>query len=231
MSRRSGFLVVLTLISVLAPATSVLSQCNNQITLVPLTVMKAASKARDFVRFRYSLSASDSLLIRSHEDTETSIGPYDTGFVITRNGTVLQRISLRELAETGYSADNFNTLAVTRACRSGGPIYFVTMQYNGDEISPALLFTLVPTAHGYEISTLPTISGGVLEVSRADPLHLRTWDNLHEGDCNACVTAYMITEYEIRDGKPVRIRKYRTRHLYTSGNYIFDDRRRIRFIP
>jgi len=52
---------------------------------------------------------------------------------------------------------------------------------------------------------------------------------LHEGNCNACETAYQITEYEIRNGKPVRTRRYRTRHLYDSGN--FDDRRRIRFIP
>jgi len=232
-ARRSDFLVAFILISALWPATAVLSQCNNQITLVPLTAQKVASKARDFVRFRYSLSASDSLLIRSHEDTETSIGPYDTGFVITRDGSVLQRISLRELPEMRREdpdfADSFTTLAVTRACESGGPIFFVTMQYGGDEISPALLFALVPSAHGFEVITLPMISGGVLEVSRADPLHLRTWDNLHEGNCNACETAYQITDYEIRDGRPIRTRRHRTQRLYTSGN--FDDRRRIRFIP
>jgi hypothetical protein len=233
MSRRFGVLVVLILISVPCSASSLLTQCNNQITLVPLTALKAASKAHEFVRFRYSLSASDSLLIRSHEDTETSIGPYDTGFVITRNGSVLQRISLRELPEMPRGepeyADSFNTLAVTRACGNGGPIFFVTMQYFGDMTSPVLLFALVPSASGFEVSTLPMVSGGVFEVSRSNPLHLRTWDNLHEGDCEACETAYQITEYEIRNGKPVQTRQYRTRHLYTSGN--FDGRRRIRFIP
>lgn len=195
--------------------------------------MKAASKARDFVRFRYSLSTSDSLLIRSHEDTETTIGPYDTGFVITRDGKTMQSVALRKLpefrSENIQFSEGFYTLAVTRACTSGGPIYFVTMQWMGDEISPALAFTLVPSAQGYEVSTLPTISGGVVDVSTANPLHLRTWDSLHEGECNACETAYQITEYEIRDDKPIRTRQYRTRHLYTSGN--FDDRRRIRFIP
>ncbi len=221
---KSGVLGAFALIFVLGPAISGLSQCNNQISLVPLSAQRAAKKARDFVRFSYSLSASDSLLIRSHEDSETSIGPYDTGFVITRDRSVLQHISLPDSA-----AESFDALAVTRACGSGGPIYFVTMQYKGDEISPALLFIFIPSTHGYEVSTLPTISGGVLDVSKADPLHLRTWDNLHEGECNACETAYQITEYEIRDGKPVRTRRYRTRHLYDSGN--FDDRRRIRFIP
>lgn len=223
MFRKFGVQVALILMSTLGPATSGLSQCNNRITLVPLTAQKAASKARDFVRFSYTLSASDSLLIQSH--TETSIGPYDTGFMITRNGKVVRRVSPKRLA------GDFNALAVTRACGPEGPIYFITMQYNGDETSPALLFVLVPSADGYAVSTLPTISGGVFEVSRDDPHHLRTWDNLHEGSCNACETHYQITEYEIQDDKPVRTSRYRTRHLYTSGNSIFDDRRRIRFIP
>jgi hypothetical protein len=235
MTRKYVVQVALTLISALGPATFALSQCNNQITLVPLKAMKAASNARDFVRFSYSLSTSDSLLIRSHEDTETSIGPYDTGFLITRDGKTMLNVVLRKLPEfqreePEYS-ESFKTLTVTRACGGGGPIYFVTMQYMGDMTSPALLFTLVPAAHGYEVSTLPMIFGGVLEVSIANPLHIKTWDNLHEGNCEACPTAYQITEYEIRESKPMQTRQYRTRHLYDSGNYIFDSRRRIRFIP
>ena len=213
-------------------ASQTMAQCNNQITLVPLTTMKAASKARDFNRFKYPLSDSDSLLVWSHEGTETSIGPYDTGFTIKRAGSVLLRVNLRDLPEFRDEldyADSFSTLAVTHACGSEGPIFFVTMQYSGDMISPALVFVVVPAVKGYTVSTLPMISGGVLEVSRANPLHLRTWDNLHEGSCNACETAYKITEYEIRGGNPVETRRYRTRHLYTSGD--FDDRRRIRFIP
>lgn len=225
MSQRYVVLVALFLISALRPATLALSQCNNRITLVPLTAMKAATKSRDFVRFRYSLSTSDSLLILSHEDTETSIGPHDTGFVIKRDGKTIQSEILRQLPEfQGDSSfsENFYTLAVTRACTSRVPIYFVTMQWNGDEISPALVFILVSSAQGYEVSSLPSISGGVVDVSMANPLHFRTWDSLHEGACNACETSYRITEYEIRDGKPIRTRKYRTRHNYTSGN--FDDR-------
>jgi hypothetical protein len=235
MFRRSGVAIALILISVLGPAAAALPQCKNEITLVPVPVQQATSKAQDFVRFKYALSASDTLVIRSHKDTQTTIGPYDTGLVITRDGSTLQRISLRQLPEMRHEepeyADSFTTLAVTRACGKDGLIYFVTMQYKGDETSPALLFALVPSANGFEVSTLPMISGGVLEVYRSNPFHLRTWDNLHEGDCEACETAYQITEYEIRNGKPVRTRQYRTRHLFNSGNYRFDDRRRIRFIP
>ena len=139
------------------------------------------------------------------------MGPYDTGFVVTRDGKTMQTVLLRELAELKGQdpmfSEGFTTLSVTSACGSEGPIYFVSMQWEGD------------------------MTGGVLEVSRANPFHLRTWDNLAEGSCNACETAYQITEYEIRDGKPIKTRQYRTRHLYTSGDHRFDDRRRIRFIP
>jgi hypothetical protein len=233
MSRRIVVLAVLSLIAILGIEASAHSQCKNQITLVPLNARKAAKRASDFDRYKYPLSASDVLLIRSHEDTETSIGPYDTGFVITRDGSALQRVSLRGLpemrGEDSDFADSFTTLAVTRACRSENSIFFVSMQYMGDMTSPALLFVIVPSAQGYKVSTLPMISGGVLDVSNTDPLHLKTWDNLHEGECNACETAYRVTEYEIEDGKPVQTRRYRTRHRYSSGH--FDDRRRIRFIP
>lgn len=212
--------------------TPTLAQCNNEITLIPRGPLAAANRARNFTRFKYSLSPTDSLLVRSHEDTETSIGPFDTGFALTRSGHVIRRISLREVPEIRREepdyADSFSALAVTRACGTGGPVFFITMQYQGDMTSPALLFVLIPSDSGYAVSTLPMISGGVFEVSKSDPFHLRTWDNLHEGNCEACETAYEIVDYEIREGKPLRTRRYRTRHLYTSGD--FDSRRRIRFI-
>lgn len=194
--------------------------------------MKAAGKPRNFVRFRYALSASDSLQIRSHEDTETSIGPYDLGFAIERDNKTLQSVTLRNLPEfrreDSSVSQSFSTLYISRACASSSPIYFVTMKYMGDEISPALVFVLVPSTQGYEVTTLPMIRGGVVDVSMADPLHLRIWENLEEGGCNACETAYRVTEYEIRNGKLVRIRQRRTRRLYTTGD--FEDTR-IRFVP
>jgi hypothetical protein len=235
MSIKSVVLSVLTFLSVLAPPALAYSQCKNQIDLVPLPKSKAANEARDFVRFRYSLSDSDSLLIQSHGEAPNSMGPYDTGFVITRDGKTIQSVRLSGLPEFRHEeadySESFTTLAVTRACRSGVPVYFVNMQYMGDQTSSSLIFTVVPTATGYEVFSLPMISGGVLDVSIADPFHLKTWDNLHEGDCEACETRYEITEFEIREGKPVRTRRYRTRHLFVSGNPIFDDRRRIRFVP
>jgi hypothetical protein len=102
------------------------------------------------------------------------------------------------------------------------------MKYMGDEISPALVFALVPSAQGYEISTLPMIRGGVVDVSIANPLHIWIWENMEEGGCNSCETRYWITEYEIRESKLFRIRAYRTRRLYTTGDF---DETRIRFIP
>jgi hypothetical protein len=216
--------------SAMCSASLAFSQCKDQIALVPLSAPNVISSTPDFVRLKYSLSGSDSLLIQSHEAPNLS---YATGFAITRDGRVMQRISLRDLPEMPHDepeyADSFTALAVTRACGSQGPIFFLTMQYQGDLTSPALAFILVPSATGYVISPLPMFSGGVVEVSKADPFHFRIWDNLHEGGCEACPTPYEVTEYGIRNGKPVHIRKYRTRHLYNSGD--FDDRRRIRFAP
>ena len=232
MFRRLVFLSGLILVVATQPAPSAFSQCTNQTTMVPVSPMKAASKPRDFVRFRYVLSSSDSLLIRSHEDTETSIGPYDLGFLIARDGAAINRVALRGLSEfrgeyEDYS-EAFSTLAITRACASEGTIYFVTMKYMGDELSPALVFVVVPSAERYVASALPMFSGGTVDVSRADPFHLKVWHNLNEGRCNACETAYQITEYEVRDGKPVRIRQHRTKGLYSTGQF---KESRIRFVP
>src|SRR5271166_4249096 len=122
MSSGSRPLVALTLISAFWPASEALSQCKNESIPLPFPAMKAASQPRDFVRFRYSLSASDSLLIRSHEDTETSIGPYDLGFVIEREGKTLRRVTLRKMPELrgadSFFSEFFTTLYVTRACSS-----------------------------------------------------------------------------------------------------------------
>ena len=230
MFRKFGISTALALISVFSPA-----QCKNQITLVPLTETKAAERPRNFVRFRYKLSDTDWLLVRSYEDQGTSIGPYDTGLAITRNDKELRNVRLNDLPEVrgnkSEPVDGFTTLTVTRACADTSPTYFVAMQWMGDMTSPALLFVIVPSGDGYSISALPTISGGVLDVSRSNPLHIKAWHNLQEGECNACLTRYRIVEYQIKAGKPVKVKSYITRHKYSDDDAIFDDRRRIRFVP
>jgi hypothetical protein len=123
--------------------------------------------------------------------------------------------------------DAFWTVAITRACASEGPIYFVTMKYMGDEISPALVAVVIPSPERYIIFALPMFSGGTVDVSTSNPFHLRVWHNLNEGECNACETAYRITEYEIQDGRLVQTRQYRTKHLYSTGQF---GESRVRFI-
>ena len=119
-------------------------------------------------------------------------------------------------------------MAVSRACASEGPFYLVTMKYMGDELSPALVFVVYPSSHGYVISDLPMFSGGTVDVSRADPFHLKVWHKLNEGRCNACETAYQIREYELRDGRPISIRQHRTKRLYSTGQF---EESRVRFVP
>jgi len=223
---------VLIVLALLFPSKGVLSECGNRVAIVPGFPMKAASKSKDFTRFRYALSSTDVLLIDSHEDTQTTIGPYDTGFSVKRDGKTIKSVALRELPEFqrqgSFYSESFTTIAITTACGSVDPIYFLTMKYKGDELSPALIFLLIPSAKGYRVSNLPMISGGTVDVSKSNPLHLKVWDNLNEGMCNACMTAYRITEYEIQEGGPVRIRRYRTRHLYSSDQF---GEARVRFIP
>lgn len=228
----SVYIAMLVLMAAIGPATVARSQCRDQISMVPLPAMRAASHPRDFIRFKYSLTRSDSLLIRSHEDTETSIGPYDLGFLITRDGKILQSVTLRSLPqfrrENSFFSKAFTTVAVTRACGRKGQIYFLSMKYMGDELSPALVFVLVPSAQRYQVSALPMFSGGTVDVSTADPLHIEVWNNLNEGSCNACGTPYEITKYDVRNGKPVRILRRQTRRLYSSDQF---PESRIRFIP
>ncbi len=94
-----GTISKLLLVAALCPSPVALAQCENNITLVPLDSQGAASKSREFVRFKYSLSSSDSLLLWAHEDKGTTLGPYDTGFSVVRNGRELQRTTLKGLPE------------------------------------------------------------------------------------------------------------------------------------
>ncbi|HEU5342518.1 hypothetical protein [Edaphobacter sp.] len=128
-----------------------------------------------------------------------------------------------------FYAENFIALTVTKACAGNAPIYFVAMAYAGDITSGDLYFTVVPMDSGYKVSALPVTSGGTIEISRSNPLNIRTWNNLHQGSCNACETQYLVTEFTIEDGIPIKTRHYHTHRLYTPGQ--FDDLRRVRFIP
>lgn len=228
----SVYVSMLVLMASIGPAAFARSQCRNHISMVPLRAMRAGNHPRGFTRFKYSLTPSDLLLIQSHEDTETSIGPYDLGFLIARDGKTLQSVTLRSLpefrSEDAFFSQAFTTVAVTRACGREGQIYFVSMKYMGDELSPALVFVLVPSAQRYQVSALPMFSGGAVDISTADPLHLTVWNNLNEGSCNACKTPYEIRKYDIRDGKPVQIVQHRTRRLYSSDQF---PESRIGFIP
>lgn len=223
---------MILLMVVVGPSAFASSQCRNQITELPLRGMKAASHPRTFVRFKYPLSPTDSLLIRSHEDTETSIGPYDLGFLITHDGKALRSIILSALPEfrreDSFFAESFTTVAITRACTSASPIYFIAMKYMGDELSPALVFVVLPAMQEFKVIPLPMFSGGTVDVSTADPLHLRVWNNLNEGSCNACGTAYRVTDYRIRDGMLKRMKQQRTKRLYSSDQF---PESRIRFVP
>lgn len=215
-------------------ANTAFAQCKSEVTLV---VFKTRHLHRyddqipkgDYVSYAYQLSATDELLFVVHA---TPIGPHVRELLITRNGLTAQRILMRNLPELRndtFYAENFTALTVTRACANNTPIYFVAMGYAGDITSGDLYFIVVPMDSDYKVSALPVTSGGTIEISRSNPFNIRTWDNLHEGSCNACETRYRVADFTIKDGIPIKTRRYRTHRLYTSGQ--FDDLRRVRFIP
>lgn len=232
MFERGPFFRYLFLAMLAVPAMHASSQCTNRTTMLPLASMKAADKPRNFVRFKYRLSDKDTIQIESHEDTETSTGPYDLGFVINRSGTIIKHIRLRRLPEfqkqDSFFSKAFSTVAITLVCKQDTPMYFITIKYMGDELSPALVFVVSPSGPSYDVLALPMFGGGTIDVSKSDPNRIRIWNNLEEGGCNACETRYRVTEYELRNSKAVRLRTYRTRRLYTSGD--FDDVR-VRLVP
>lgn len=224
----------LVLVASLLVPNSAIAQCKSEIILVPSKTKHIQGydvqiPKGDFTSYSYQLSATDELLFVVHA---TSIGPHVRELLITRNRRAVQSILMRDLPELRHDtfyAENFMALTVTRACVGDAPIYFVAMGYSGDITSGDLYFTVVPADSSYKISALPLTRGGTIEISRSNPLHIRTWDNLFEGSCNACETRYLVTEFVIKDGVPIKTKHYRTHRLYTSGQ--FDDLRRVRFIP
>jgi hypothetical protein len=64
----------------------------------------------------------------------------------------------------------------------------------------------------------------------ANPNIVQTWDNLHEGSCNACETHYRIRSYLIVGDRAIRMKSFTTRHLYDSSDPRFDDRLRVRIL-
>jgi hypothetical protein len=215
---------------------SSLAECTPKITAVPLSDEHLAVVGRcippsNFVRFRYSLTPEDQLEIYSRENA----GPTrvsDRGIALRHKG-IAQLIPISELAvmhgQDSYFRNNFTALSLTRVCASATPVFYLAFGYQGDMTSANLFLAIVPTAAGYRATALPMVSGGILDVSRQTPLTVKTWDNLFEGECNACETHYRVREYVLVSGTPVRKRSFVPRHLYTSQN--FDDRLRVRLVP
>ena len=124
-------------------------------------------------------------------------------------------------------ADNFEALSVAQICSGDKPYYFIAFGYRGDMTSADLFIAIIPASDGYRIIPLPNVDGGVLKLSKSDPLLIRTWSDLFEGGCSACDTRYEIVEYTLKDGTPQKLKSYRTRKLYSSDDALFDDRLRI----
>jgi hypothetical protein len=208
--------------------------CQAHITPIPfsgkhLTVPVGAHLPKGaFIRFEYPLQDGYTLLLYSVPDDFPLSHYGDRGIQLIHNNQSAGDYPLRSLSVMrGEDADNFEALSVAQICSGDKPDYFIAFGYRGDITSGDLFVSMVPTGDGYRLTPLPIVAGGVLELSKSDPLLLRTWNNLFEGSCNACPTRYGITEFKLVEGIPQKFRSYRTRKLYGSDDALFDDRLRI----
>jgi hypothetical protein len=235
---------ILIVLFALAAAVQCTSQCKPHIAPVPsydfgkepahLPVPKgAALPLHDFVSYKRNLQPGLTLSIYSR--FEPGYLSLADGIILTREGDPPRIIPLRSLTEfvgSTYKGDPlaYNALSVTEACDRDRAIFLVAFHWNGDILSPETGILLIPGSTGVRVMTTPAISGGVIQLSRIGPLHLRLWSSLNEGICNACETRYTISDYDLRDGSPALARRVRTRRTYTSGDPLFDDRLGVRLL-
>ncbi len=228
-------------LAMLLAATACSVQCDARITPVPLSKKPLVAPAGAnlpkgmFVHYRYELGADSAILLYGQSMELPDPGYNDEGILIVLAGKVTRQRSLARLrvlaSSDDYEKHNFIALSITRACTEGAPIYFAAFGYMGDMTSADLFLIIIPEENAYRISALPLVSGGTLDLSRSEPLRVRTWNNLGEGSCNACDTHYWVSEFTLREGAPMLVKRFRTRRMYSSDDAMFDDRLRVRLIP
>jgi hypothetical protein len=232
-SRLNLFLLILTTL----PASAQTSPCRAHITPIPfqsrhLSPPPAAHLTkRAFIRFEYPLQDDYKLLLYSEPDDFPALHYGDRGILLMHNDQLAENVVLQSLTvlqkQDEDARDNYEALSVARACSDDDPIFFLAFAYRGDITSSDLFLSIASARDDYRVTPIPLVSGGVLDLSVGNPLAFRTWSNLFEGSCNACPTRYEITEYLLEEGTPRKVKRYRTRKLYSSDNPLFDDRLRI----
>lgn len=159
----------------------------------------------------------------------------DDGLLLSEAGSPPRLIPLSTLPEfrAHWEASDiaYTALSVTETCDGPHPVFLIAFHWVGDMLAPEVGLLLLPGDHGVTLRTVPSISGGVIQLSRSGPLRLRLWSSLNEGLCNACETRYSIRDYALQDGQLVLLHTQRTSKLYTSSDPMFDDRIGVSFLP
>lgn len=226
------------LAALLATGSATLSaQCATRIEPIPYGEIKpvktqAPPGKNQFVLFSTPLKNGDALEILSLRDDSPFGGHMERGVRIVHGNTVLASQAISDLPEfrnQSKSEDDdisgsYRALAVVIGCTGSSLFAGVTFHWSGDMISPEFLITISRVNSRYVISALPTISAGMFELSRSNIKSIRTWDNLHEGSCNACKTHYEIRDYVLIAGHPKLQSKRTSKQLYTSGSWKFPER-------
>lgn len=180
----------------------------------------------DFVTWSYELKPGLKLSLYSRQDGQFILAD---GLILTKASAPAQVIPLTTFHEftDGYGTDRMDIgyfpMALATACDAHRPVFLMTFHWLGDVTSPQVSLLLLPGGDGVQIISMTPLSGGTVELSRSGPLHLRTWDNLHEGSCNACETHYEIRDYVLRSGRLIETRHRRSFKRITSSDPLFDN--------
>jgi len=214
----------------------------SQLPIAASSVAIAAPRGADladgeFVHVSIPMAGGNQLLIYALHNDAPFNGYSERGILISHDGLTISKLPLSSIPELKPDpkhpdddpSDSYQALSLTTVCLGGKTFYWLAFHWQGDIISPELLVLLSPQGQGYSLSPLPLIDGGTLEISRSDPSQFRTWNNLFEGICNACETHYEVAEYALISGKPSLRRKWKSKKLYSTGQ--FNSGLGVRLIP
>lgn len=178
-------------------------------------------------RFAVHLNSGDWLIVYAKPGIHTADDPQDGGFLLVRGHHVLVSQSLmnlpawkkfaRDIGSPGTPA--FGVFAA-QVCASGEkPIIFLGFAACCTTASAVQYFLMQQAGTGYGLKILPMVGGGKLEIIDSTPIRLKLWDETGDGKCDGCLQHFQVSEYEMRNGKPVLVRKQKTSGEYKPGDF------------
>jgi hypothetical protein len=178
-------------------------------------------------RFAVQLKDSDWLVVYTKPGPRTQDDPQDGGFLLVRGHHVLVSQSLMAIPAWKKFAQDIGSpgtpafgVFAARACRSGEkPIIALGFAACCTTASAIQYIFAEPHGTGYLLTTLPMVGGGKLEIISGKPIRLKLWDEMGDGQCDGCLQHFNVSEYEMKGGEAVFVRKEQVPRKYKPGDF------------